>query len=114
MGPSGSQTIHFLFFAVLQVVMLNSRPASPDDASLRSAMEVSVLINEADQRRNVLARGRKSSMVAWESTLEDVLEDDGEEEEEDESGMEETVLKAADEEGEGTIEEEGKVEGLLL
>ncbi|XP_051927617.1 kinesin-like protein KIF20A isoform X2 [Hippocampus zosterae] len=108
------ETLNVLKFSALaqKVVMLNSRPASLDDASLRSAMDVSVLINEADQRRNVLAHGRKSSMVAWESTLEDVMEDDGEEEEEDESGMEETVLKAADEndddEGEGTMEEEDK------
>ncbi|XP_019730061.1 kinesin-like protein KIF20A isoform X2 [Hippocampus comes] len=112
------ETLNVLKFSALaqKVVMLNSRPTSPDDASLRSAMEVSVLINEADQRRNVLARGRKSSMVAWESTLEDVMEDDGEEEDDvDESGMEdETVLKAADEnddeEGEGTIEEEDKLD----
>lgn len=95
----------------VQVVVLNSRPVVLDDAPHRSAMELSMIINEADRRRNVSGRGRKSSMVAWETTLEDVLEDeDGEEwEEEEESGMEGTVLEAGGEEEDRTMEEEEKV-----
>lgn len=100
-----------------QVVVLNSRPVVLDDAPHKSAMELSMIIDEADQRRNVSGRGRKSSLVAWETSLEDVLEDeDGEdwdeEEEEEESVMEGTVLEAGgeeDEEDERTMEEEQKV-----
>ena len=83
-------------------------------------MELSMIIDEADQRRNVSGRGRKSSMVAWDTSLEDVLEDedgeDWEEEEEDdeeESAMEGTVLEAGgeedEEEADRTMEEEQKV-----
>ncbi|XP_061611779.1 kinesin-like protein KIF20B isoform X2 [Phyllopteryx taeniolatus] len=111
------ETLNVLKFSALaqKVVVLNSQPAGLDDSSLRSAMEVSVLIDRADRRRNLLARGRKSSMVAWETTLEDVMEDDdgGEEDAEDEeSGMEETVLKAEEEDGDGeeTMEEEVKLD----
>lgn len=95
--------------------MLNSRPVVPDDATHRSAMELSMIIDEASQRRNVSGHGRKSSMVAWETTLEDVLEDDGGEEwEEEESMMEGTVLEAGGEddevdEADKTMEEEAKV-----
>ncbi len=100
---------------------MNSRPVIPDEAPHRSAMELSMIIDEADRRRNVSGRGRKSSLVAWETTLEDVLEDeDGEEwdeeqeEEEEESVMEGTVLEAGDEEDDDeeedrTMEEEEKV-----
>lgn len=107
----------------VQVVVVNSRPVVPDEAPHRSAMELSMIIDEADRRRNVSGRGRKSSLVAWETTLEDVLEDeDGEEwdeeedmeEEDEESVMEGTVLEAGgeeddDEEGDRTMEEEEKV-----
>ncbi len=96
----------------MQVVVLNSRPVVLEDAPHRSAMELSMIIDEADRRRNVTGRGRKSSMVAWETSLEDVLEDeDGEEweQEEEESVMEGTVLEAGGEEGDKTMEEEEKV-----
>ena len=84
-------------------------------------MELSMIIDEADQRRNVSGRGRKSSMVAWDTSLEDVLEDeDGEdweeeeeEDDEEESAMEGTVLEAGgeedEEEADRTMEEEQKV-----
>lgn len=103
----------------MQVVVLNARPAVLDETSQRSAMELSLIIDEPDNRRNVTGRGRKSSLVAWDTSLEDVLEDeDGEEcdedenEEEDESMMEGTVLEAGgedEEEGDRTMEEEEKV-----
>ncbi|XP_022599000.1 kinesin-like protein KIF20A [Seriola dumerili] len=108
------ETLNVLKFSALaqKVVLLNARPAVLDDAPHRSAMELSMMIDDADQHRNVSGRGRKSSLVAWETTLEDVLEDeDGEgwkeEEEEEESVMEGTVLEAGGEEDQ-TMEEEEK------
>ncbi|XP_039992224.1 kinesin-like protein KIF20A [Xiphias gladius] len=115
------ETLNVLKFSALaqKVVVLTSKPVVLDDDSHRSAMELSMIIDEADRRRNVSGRGRKSSLVAWETTLEDVLEDeDGEEweeeEEEEESVMEGTVLEAGGEEDEGqeedrTMEEEEKL-----
>ncbi|XP_076616249.1 uncharacterized protein kif20bb isoform X2 [Chaetodon auriga] len=108
------ETLNVLKFSALaqKVVVLNSRPVVLDDAPHRSAMELSMMIDEASQRRNVSGHGRKSSMVAWETTLEDVLEDDGgeewEEEEEEESVMEGTVLEAGGEEDEEEEEEEDR------
>lgn len=99
----------------IQVVVLNSQPAMLDSAPHRAAMELSMIIDEAEQRRNVSGRARKSSMVAWETTLEDVLEDEDEDgEDEEESAMEGTVLEAGGEEDEEedkdrTMEEEKTV-----
>lgn len=94
---------------------MNSKPAALDDAPHRSAMELSMIIDEADQRRNLSGHGRKTSMVAWETTLEDVMEDeDAEAWEEEESMMEGTVLEAGDEEEENeTMEEEQKVIDII-
>ncbi|XP_062234457.1 kinesin-like protein KIF20B [Platichthys flesus] len=102
------ETLNVLKFSALaqKVVVLNSRPVVPDDAPHRSAMELSMIIDEADQRRNVSGRGRKSSLVAWETTLEDVFED---EDDEGESVMEGTVMEAGGEEDEGE-EEDGTME----
>lgn len=84
---------------------MNSKPAALDDGPHKSAMELSILIDEADQRRNLSGRGRKTSMMAWETTLEDVMEDeDPEESEEEENTMEGTVLE--EEEENITMEEE--------
>ena len=102
---------------------MNSRPPVPDDAPHKSAMELSMIIDEADRRRNVSGRGRKSSLVAWETNLEDVLEgEDGEEwdeEEGEDSVMEGTVLEAGgeedeEEEEERTMEEEPKVTAVCV
>ncbi|XP_049614598.1 kinesin-like protein KIF20A isoform X3 [Syngnathus scovelli] len=95
------ETLNVLKFSALaqKVVVLNPRPAGPDDASLRSAMEVSVLINEADWRRNALERGRPHSAIVWETTLEDVMEDNAEEESD--------VGAGEDDDGEETTQEEG-------
>uniref|UniRef100_A0A8D3BXG8 Kinesin-like protein n=1 Tax=Scophthalmus maximus TaxID=52904 RepID=A0A8D3BXG8_SCOMX len=89
------ETLNVLKFSALaqKVVVVNSRPIAPDDAPHRSAMELSMIIDEADLRRDASGRGRRSSLVAWETSLEDVLED-GEEDEEEESVMEGTVLEA--------------------
>lgn len=113
------ETLNVLKFSALaqKVVVLNSRPTVPDGpgSSQRSAMELSLIIDEADCRRNVSGRGRKSSLVAWETSLEDVLEDEddeeGEEDGEEESMMEGTVLEAGGEDEEKwdvTMEEEEK------
>ncbi|XP_041829638.1 kinesin-like protein KIF20A isoform X2 [Melanotaenia boesemani] len=107
------ETLTVLKFSALaqKVLVLNSRPASLDDqAPHKAAMELSIIIDEADQRRNMAGRGSRSSLVAWETRLEDVQEDeDGEEweedEEEEESLMEGTVLEAGGEEDQ-TMEEE--------
>ncbi|XP_060951485.1 kinesin-like protein KIF20B [Limanda limanda] len=104
------ETLNVLKFSALaqKVVVVTSRPVVPDDAPHRSAMELSMIIDEADQRRNVSGRGRKSSLVAWETTLEDVFED---EDDVGESVMEGTVLEAGGEEEEEedvTMEEEEK------
>lgn len=86
-------------------MILNSKPAALDDAPHRSATELSILIDEADQRRNLSGCGRKTSMMAWETTLEDVMEDeDAEESEEEASTMEGTVLE--EEEENKTVEEQ--------
>ncbi|XP_062331297.1 kinesin-like protein KIF20B isoform X3 [Osmerus eperlanus] len=96
------------FSAVAQkVVVVNPRPL-PIVAPKRSAREVSLIINNADRSWG----RRKSSLVAWETTLEDVQEDDDDEDEDDEeeegsceeSLAEETILEAG--EGEHTAMEE--------
>lgn len=68
-----------------------------------------MILDEAASRR---LRGRRSSLVAWDTSLEDVLETEGEwvlgeeeAEEEEEDEEEGTVLEAAD--GEDTTVEEG-------
>ncbi|XP_047232878.1 kinesin-like protein KIF20A isoform X2 [Girardinichthys multiradiatus] len=108
------ETLNVLKFSALaqKVVVVNSRPVVLDDSAChKSAMELSLIIDEADQRRNMLNQGRRSSLVAWETSLEDVLEaEDSEEwkEEEEEDFMEGTVLEAGGEEEDGdrTMEEE--------
>lgn len=95
--------------------MLNSRQTMMDTAPQRAALELSMIIDTAEQRQNVSGSSRKSSMLAWETTLEDVMEDEDEEEEYDqESVMEGTVLEAEGEEEDEedrdkTMEEENMV-----
>ena len=89
-------------------MVVNPRPL-PIVAPKRSAREVSLIINNADRSWG----RRKSSLVAWETTLEDVQEDDDDDDEDDdeedegsceESMAEETILEAG--EGEQTAMEE--------
>lgn len=97
-------------------MVLNSKPVPLDEAPHQSAMELSMIIDGADQRRNVSGRSRKTSMVAWETSLEDVMEDEDAEEweEEEESMMEGTVLEAEEEEeADRTMEEEQKVMDVI-
>ncbi|XP_014879643.1 kinesin-like protein KIF20B, partial [Poecilia latipinna] len=107
------------FSSLVQVVTVTSQPVALDNSAChKSAMELSLFINEADQRRNMLNQGRRSSLVAWETSLEDVpeAEDHEEWEEEEESAMEGTVLETGGEEdGDQTMEEEvGKEAALRL
>ncbi|XP_059893383.1 kinesin-like protein KIF20A isoform X2 [Gadus macrocephalus] len=100
------ETLNVLKFSALaqKVVVLTSRPVLPPVAPKRTARELSMIINQAVCPSK---RGRQSSMVAWETTLEDVVEEDDDEdddteedEDEDEECMdEETVLEAGPEEG---------------
>ncbi|CAL8303993.1 unnamed protein product [Lota lota] len=101
------ETLNVLKFSALaqKVVVLNSRPVLPPVAPLRSAREVSMIINQAGCQSDG-GRERQNSMVAWETSLEDVQEedddddDDEEMEDEDEECMDEdTVLEAGHEEG---------------
>ncbi|KAM9831265.1 kinesin-like protein KIF20B [Neosynchiropus ocellatus] len=101
------ETLNVLKFSALaqKVVMVNSRPVVVDPVI--SGPELS--LNMIEAQKNVARHGRKSSLIAWETSLEDVLEDvdeDGEEEEEEfeESEVEGTVLEAEEE----VEEEEGE------
>ncbi|KAM6951596.1 LOW QUALITY PROTEIN: uncharacterized protein kif20bb [Aplochiton taeniatus] len=81
------ETLNVLKFSALaqKVVVVNIKPVL-SVAPQRSAREVSMIINNAENNNNnsdLWGRGRKSSMVAWETTLEDVQEDGDEEEEEE-------------------------------
>ena len=61
-----------------------------------SAREVSFIINNAN-RKELSAFRRRSSLVGWETSLEDLQEsedDEEEEEDEEESMLEETIHKA--------------------
>ncbi|KAM4525829.1 uncharacterized protein V3H82_000310 isoform 2-T3 [Fundulus diaphanus] len=110
------ETLNVLKFSALaqKVMVVKSRTVVLDDSTChKSAMELSLIIDKADQRRrNLLNQGRRSSLVAWETSLEDVLEAEDsekweeEEEEEEESVMEGTVLKAGGEEEDWAMEEE--------
>ncbi|XP_024151133.1 kinesin-like protein KIF20A isoform X2 [Oryzias melastigma] len=96
------ETLNVLKFSALaqKVVVLSSQPELPGNSDPnKMAVDLSIIINEAEQRRNQLRRGRKSSLVPWETSLEDVQEDeDDDEEEEEDSMMEGTVLEAGEEE----------------
>lgn len=92
------ETLNVLKFSAVaqKVVVLNPKPA-PSVVLKRSARDVSMIINNADKKDWT----RRSSLMGWEMSLEDVQEDDDDEEigEEDvESGDESmegnTVLEA--------------------
>ncbi|XP_029561201.1 kinesin-like protein KIF20B isoform X2 [Salmo trutta] len=90
------ETLNVLKFSAVaqKVVVLNIKPVLAIAPKI-SAREVS-LINNADCKD--LWSRRKSSMVAWETTLEDLQEDEDDEEESCDEGMaEETILEAREE-----------------
>lgn len=84
----------------MQVVVLNTKPLPV--VHKKSVREVSFIIDNADQR-NLWAK-RKSSLVGWERSLEDVQEDDdgggddsGDDEESYAESMMEDTIQEADE-----------------
>ncbi|XP_071061714.1 kinesin-like protein KIF20B [Pseudochaenichthys georgianus] len=90
------ETLNVLKFSAVaqKVVVLSSR--LPPIAPKRSGCEVSIIINTADRDR---PGNRRSSLIGWDSSLEDVQEDEDDEDEEDQSLMESTMDQTCDEEG---------------
>ncbi|XP_053367370.1 kinesin-like protein KIF20B isoform X2 [Clarias gariepinus] len=99
------ETLNVLKFSAVaqKVVVLNPKPVL-SALPKKSAREVSMMINNVDRREWT----RRSTLIGWETSLEDVQEDEGDEEmevdeeEEEESGEEEsmvenTMLEAAEE-----------------
>ncbi|XP_050980520.1 kinesin-like protein KIF20B isoform X2 [Labeo rohita] len=113
------ETLNVLKFSAVaqKAVVLNSKPA-PSIALKRSARDVSMIINNADKKDWT----RRSSLMGWEMSLEDVQEDEDdeemgedddeeEEEESDDENMEDnTVLEAA--ESQELCELQVKIEAL--
>uniref|UniRef100_A0A8C1PBK2 Kinesin family member 20Bb n=1 Tax=Cyprinus carpio TaxID=7962 RepID=A0A8C1PBK2_CYPCA len=95
------ETLNVLKFSAVaqKVVVLNPKPA-PSFALKRSARDVSMIINNADKKDWT----RRSSLMGWEMSLEDVQEDEDDEEmgedddeESDSESMEDnTVLEATE------------------
>uniref|UniRef100_A0A3P8T3E0 Kinesin family member 20Ba n=1 Tax=Amphiprion percula TaxID=161767 RepID=A0A3P8T3E0_AMPPE len=85
------ETLNVLKFSAVaqKVVVLSSRPLPI--MPQRSASEVSFIINDAERR--TLRGSRRSSLIGWESSLEDVQED-----EDDESLMDDTMDQTGNEE----------------
>ncbi|XP_016413727.1 kinesin-like protein KIF20B [Sinocyclocheilus rhinocerous] len=91
------ETLNVLkFSAVAQKVVVLTTKSIPVVVK-RSAREVSFIINNVDRREM-----RRSSLVQWDPSLEDVQEDSDTEEDEEESEMEDTILDA-EEEGKETV-----------
>ncbi|XP_077095590.1 kinesin-like protein KIF20B isoform X2 [Siphateles boraxobius] len=93
------ETLNVLkFSAVAQKVVVITTKSVPVVVK-RSAREVSFIINNVDRREM-----RRSSLVRWDTSLEDVQEDSDTEEGEDEEGseIEDTILDA-EEEGKETV-----------
>ncbi|XP_046710698.1 kinesin-like protein KIF20B isoform X2 [Silurus meridionalis] len=109
------ETLNVLKFSALaqKVVVLNPKPVL-SVVPKKSAREVSMMINNVDKREWT----RRSTLIGWETSLEDVLEDeddeemdvDEEEEEEsaEESMAEKTVLEAAEDEQLGELQQKIK------
>ncbi|XP_078129045.1 kinesin-like protein KIF20B isoform X3 [Sander vitreus] len=90
------ETLNVLRFSAVaqKVVVLSTRP--PPILPQRSASEVSFIINNAD--RKALRGSRRSSLIGWDSSLEDVQEDEDDEYEEENSLMEDTMDQTGNEE----------------
>nr|XP_046224435.1 kinesin-like protein KIF20B isoform X3 [Oncorhynchus gorbuscha] len=88
------ETLNVLkFSAVAQKVVVLTTKTVPHLATKRSARELSMIINNAD-RKYLLGQKRRSSLVGWETSLEDVQEHDDTEEE----SVMETMQKVDDDE----------------
>ncbi|KAG7492779.1 hypothetical protein MATL_G00017760 [Megalops atlanticus] len=106
------ETLNVLKFSAVaqKVVVLNTKPLPI--VPKKSAREVSFIINNAD-RKNLLARARKSSLVGWEMGLEDLQEnddDDDEDEEEEEDSCVESIMENTIREAEEGDEEDIEID----
>ncbi|KAL1257805.1 hypothetical protein QQF64_011049 [Cirrhinus molitorella] len=102
------ETLNVLkFSAVAQKVVVLTTKNIPVVVK-RSAREVSFIINNVDRREM-----RRSSLVRWDPSLEDVQEDSDTEEDEEESEMEDTILDAEEEGKETVLLDKGIYEAQL-
>ncbi|XP_034165332.2 kinesin-like protein KIF20B isoform X1 [Pangasianodon hypophthalmus] len=109
------ETLNVLKFSAVaqKVVVLNPKPVL-SVVPKKSAREVSMMINNVDRREWT----RRSTLIGWETSLEDVQEDEDDEEmevdeeEEEESGeesmVENTVLEAAEDQELGELQQKIK------
>ncbi|TKS86088.1 Kinesin-like protein KIF20B [Collichthys lucidus] len=90
------ETLNVLKFSAVaqKIVVLSTRPVP--STSQRSASEVSFIIDNAE--RKALRGSRRSSLIGWDSSLEDVQEDEDAECEEERSLMEDTMDQSSVEE----------------
>ncbi|XP_054456474.1 kinesin-like protein KIF20B isoform X2 [Anoplopoma fimbria] len=91
------ETLNVLKFSAVaqKVVVLSTRPP-PIIMPQRSAGEISFIINNAE--RKALRSSGRSSMIGWDTSLEDVQEDEDDEYDEDQSLMEGTMDQTGNEE----------------
>ncbi|XP_043119675.1 kinesin-like protein KIF20B isoform X2 [Puntigrus tetrazona] len=102
------ETLNVLkFSAVAQKVVILTAKSVPVVVK-RSAREVSFIINNVDRREM-----RRSSLVRWDPSLEDVQEDSDTEEDEEGSEMEDTILDAEEEGKETVLLDKGVYEAQL-
>ncbi|XP_031733804.1 kinesin-like protein KIF20B [Anarrhichthys ocellatus] len=91
------ETLNVLkFSAVAQKVVVLSTRTAPIIMPQRSASDISFIINNAE--RKALRSSRRSSLIGWDTSLEDVQEDENDEYEEEESLMESTMDQTGNEE----------------
>ncbi|XP_031435020.1 kinesin-like protein KIF20B isoform X1 [Clupea harengus] len=113
------ETLNVLkFSAVAQkvVVVLNTKPVPVMEVVKKGERKLSMIINNAELR-NQERKLRRSSLVQWDTSLEDVQEDEDmeeEEEEEDESTVEDTIHDREDDSLTDLIDREAYEEQLTL
>ncbi|KAM9345101.1 kinesin-like protein KIF20B [Symphorus nematophorus] len=90
------ETLNVLKFSAVaqKVVILSTRP--PPVIPQRATSEASFIINNTE--RKALQGSRRSSLIGWDSSLEDVQEDEDNEYEEEKSLMEDTMDQTGNEE----------------
>ncbi|XP_039627795.1 kinesin-like protein KIF20B isoform X1 [Polypterus senegalus] len=99
------ETLNVLkFSSVAQKVVILNGVKPPPIVPIRSAREVSFIIDNADKKQ--FWRARSSSLLDWKVTLEDVLENDGAEEEEHDKELGETEEMIDEEQEVETIQED--------
>ncbi|XP_056291149.1 kinesin-like protein KIF20B isoform X1 [Pseudoliparis swirei] len=98
------ETLNVLKFSAVaqKVVVLSTRPP-PINMPHRSTSEISFIINNAE--RKALRSSRRSSMIGWDMSLEDVQEDEDDEYEEEVSQMEGSMDQTGDEDDANTSDD---------